>query len=405
MRSRMKRSTIVAFVTLSLFGAQSTAAEALPWHGTFTMSAHYSYSEYHPNVCSRCESWSADVVSDFHVRVVAPTDIAAATVTYTLHSHSDVSASGDAVVCPSSEGLIQGAGTFQQPFELSGLTLPPLINPNQYIVVGLYRFGPAPCPNGQYGNDGIIPAASVNGPVSLTSTGSEIYGAADGVGCNAGWFDARFRTVDQCRVDIHLSTLSDTDADGTLDSQDNCMFTANPDQKDSNGDWVGDACQQAQCSDGKDNDNDYLVDYLSDPGCASPADNDETAVTTTLDTDADGVPDNADNCPTTANPNQADRDNDGTGDACDPDNDNDGVNDAADNCPNVANPSQLDSDHDGIGDACDPTPLPGPQRSDYKNAAKFCKAERAFLGGAAFRTKYGTNRNGANAYGKCVSGK
>jgi Tol biopolymer transport system component len=52
------------------------------------------------------------------------------------------------------------------------------------------------------------------------------------------------------------------------------------------------------------------------------------------------------------------------------------------------------------GGAADWQPIPGPQRSDYKNAAKFCKAERAFLGDAAFQQKYG----GANAYGKCVSG-
>jgi Tol biopolymer transport system component len=47
-------------------------------------------------------------------------------------------------------------------------------------------------------------------------------------------------------------------------------------------------------------------------------------------------------------------------------------------------------------------PIPGPQRSDYKNAAQFCKAERDFLGAAAFQQKYGGR---ANAYGKCVSGK
>ena len=45
-------------------------------------------------------------------------------------------------------------------------------------------------------------------------------------------------------------------------------------------------------------------------------------------------------------------------------------------------------------------PSPGPQRSDYKNAAQFCKAERDFLGDAAFTQKYG---GGANAFGKCVS--
>jgi dienelactone hydrolase len=44
-----------------------------------------------------------------------------------------------------------------------------------------------------------------------------------------------------------------------------------------------------------------------------------------------------------------------------------------------------------------------PVREDYKNASRFCKADRAFLGEDAFRQKYGTNRNGANAHGKCVS--
>jgi dipeptidyl aminopeptidase/acylaminoacyl peptidase len=48
-------------------------------------------------------------------------------------------------------------------------------------------------------------------------------------------------------------------------------------------------------------------------------------------------------------------------------------------------------------------PVTGPQRADYKNAAQFCKAERDFLGDAASVEKYGTNGNGADAYGKCVS--
>ena len=45
-------------------------------------------------------------------------------------------------------------------------------------------------------------------------------------------------------------------------------------------------------------------------------------------------------------------------------------------------------------------PIVGPRRVDYKNAAQFCKAERDFLGDAAFTQKHG---GGANAYGKCVS--
>jgi Tol biopolymer transport system component len=49
-------------------------------------------------------------------------------------------------------------------------------------------------------------------------------------------------------------------------------------------------------------------------------------------------------------------------------------------------------------------PGPAPQQSDYQNAAKFCKAERDYLGEATFRQRYGTNKNGANAHGKCVAG-
>lgn len=42
---------------------------------------------------------------------------------------------------------------------------------------------------------------------------------------------------------------------------------------------------------------------------------------------------------------------------------------------------------------------------DAKNASKECKAERAELGDEEFAEKYGTNKNGRNAHGKCVSGK
>jgi hypothetical protein len=46
----------------------------------------------------------------------------------------------------------------------------------------------------------------------------------------------------------------------------------------------------------------------------------------------------------------------------------------------------------------------GGAATDLKNAAKECKAERA-ADAAAFAKKYGTNKNGRNAYGKCVSAK
>ena len=48
-----------------------------------------------------------------------------------------------------------------------------------------------------------------------------------------------------------------------------------------------------------------------------------------------------------------------------------------------------------------------PGQSAEKNAAKKCKAERGTTPQSidAFKTKYGTNKNKANAFGKCVSAK
>lgn len=77
------------------------------------------------------------------------------------------------------------------------------------------------------------------------------------------------------------------------------------------------------------------------------------AVAALADADGDGVADEADNCPTNANPGQEDLDLDGQGDVCDPDRDGDGVANEADNCAGVANAGQQDADGDGVGDACD----------------------------------------------------
>ena len=137
-------------------------------------------------------------------------------------------------------------------------------------------------------------------------------------------------------------TVSDADSDGIADADDNCPNVANADQRDSDGDGVGDAC---------------------DP-------------TPLPDQDGDGVADGVDNCPLTANPDQRDSDRDGVGDACDatpnPDSDNDGVDDSHDNCPNTPNPSQTDSDGDGLGDACDPTPNPDSDNDGVEDSLDNC---------------------------------
>ncbi|MEZ4703824.1 MAG: thrombospondin type 3 repeat-containing protein [Bdellovibrionota bacterium] len=71
---------------------------------------------------------------------------------------------------------------------------------------------------------------------------------------------------------------TDSDNDGVLDSVDNCRLYANANQKDDNGNTLGDACE---------------------------------------DSDSDGIVNAIDNCVNDANANQTDTDNDGSGDQCD----------------------------------------------------------------------------------------
>ena len=47
--------------------------------------------------------------------------------------------------------------------------------------------------------------------------------------------------------------------------------------------------------------------------------------------------------------------------------------------------------------------LQPPVREDFDTAQAFCEAERRYLGSDEFGKKYGSNGNGANAFGKCVS--
>jgi predicted extracellular nuclease len=71
----------------------------------------------------------------------------------------------------------------------------------------------------------------------------------------------------------------------------------------------------------------------NDPSTAlRVADHDGEVLFIMSDADADGIPDDVDNCATNPNPGQDDYDHDGIGDPCDSDDDNDGVEDAADAC-------------------------------------------------------------------------
>lgn len=94
------------------------------------------------------------------------------------------------------------------------------------------------------------------------------------------------------------------------------------------------------------------------------------------DEDGDGVPGSSDNCPSVANPDQADADGDGQGDACD-DSDSDGVNDDTDNCRTTPNPGQEDQDNDGIGDVCDPDRDGDGVANDDDNCADVANADQA----------------------------
>lgn len=142
----------------------------------------------------------------------------------------------------------------------------------------------------------------------------------------------------------------DQDQDGIVDSLDNCPDVANPDQKDSDQDGVGDLCSDV--------DNDGVLDgvdnCIKNPNPdQNDADNDQIGDACDDDADNDGIIDELDNCPFIANPEQIDSEEDGIGDICDPDDDNDDLIDELDNCPFVANSDQLDEDGDGFGLGCD----------------------------------------------------
>ena len=78
--------------------------------------------------------------------------------------------------------------------------------------------------------------------------------------------------VDPCPSHVGI----DNDGDGVCD--DNCPDVANADQRDTDGNGIGDACQTGPtCDDGIDNDGDGLIDYPRDPGCMASISDSERA--------------------------------------------------------------------------------------------------------------------------------
>jgi len=197
------------------------------------------------------------------------------------------------------------------------------------------------------------------------------------------------------------ATVLDSDGDGIVDADDNCVLGWNPGQADADSDTAGDACDNCSATsnvtqsnhdgdskgDACDTCTDTDGDGKGDPGFPAntcPLDNcvhvpnsgqfdgdgdglgnpcDPCPTDPGNDVDGDGICFAGDNCPDVFNPLQANGDGDGLGDACDPctDTDGDGAGNGGypnntcplDNCPSVANPSQGDADADFLGDACD----------------------------------------------------
>lgn len=147
--------------------------------------------------------------------------------------------------------------------------------------------------------------------------------------CNTKSYNDSFKPYNNFSIDNNTKELNiafeknndfnaqkeiDTDKDWFIDTKDNCPLVYNPEQTDSNANWIWDLCS---------------------------------------DDDKDWVIWEKDNCPLIYNPDQIDTDNNWIGDLCEKDSDWDKIYDKIDNCPLVSNSEQIDRDNDWIGDLCD----------------------------------------------------
>jgi hypothetical protein len=128
--------------------------------------------------------------------------------------------------------------------------------------------------------------------------------------------------------------VADSDHDGLTDDQEETLGL-DPDNADTDGDYLSDA------------------EELGDPSQPTDTDGDGTIDALDSDSDGDGVRDALEAGDDDLTTPAVDTDGDGAPDYRDTDSDDDGVLDGPDNCRTTGNPDQADSDGDGHGDACD----------------------------------------------------
>ena len=165
-------------------------------------------------------------------------------------------------------------------------------------------------------------------PVTLNGNHKLIFIVFDGGGQAGGMFSLQTNTN---------VVFTDSDGDGLPDVSETNIYHTDSHNPDTDGDGISDGAEVAAGTD--------------------------PLVVNVIDADHDGILDNVDNCPATANADQADLDHDGVGDACDPDIDGDGYLNAADAFPTDSH-EWADTDHDGVGDNTDAFPTDPTEQVD-----------------------------------------